>query len=269
MKSQLRAHAATACFPGLPFFGALEKFAQGVVEPHLGSVSFEHCQLCPQSFGVLSDSRIDEIKSKFPGTQFRLHANVHLPEFGRVLLDASTYRINTRPYYEALARASQRLGANAYTLHAGRRANCSLEEMGNNVREIRDLFGMRVGVEGLYPSRDGEWLLADWSDYQWLLNSGLDFALDLSHLNIVAKRARTREPSLVGELLASEHCIEIHCSSNNGVRDSHAVTTPDDWWLSMLNGSIPVNSGAVVFTEGNQYRQAVPPLAVHRADVQR
>ena len=90
-------------------------------------------------------------------------------------------------------------------------------------QEIEDLFGIPVGVEGHYPTPNGKqhWLISTWQEYQQLLESGVNYALDLSHLNILAVQTNHVEWSLVHELLSSPHCLEIHLSDNHGYADQH------------------------------------------------
>jgi len=81
-----------------------------------------------------------------------------------------------------------------------------------------------------------------------LLEARIDSAIDLSHLNIIAKRERKHRPDLVRDLLASEHCIEVHLSNNDGRADSHRPLDPASppWWMPLLKEI----RGATVFYEG-------------------
>ena len=108
------------------------------------------------------------------------------------------------------------------------------------------LFGCRVAVEGHYPTRGDVFHIATWAEYAALHESGVDFALDLSHLNIVASHSGVIETNLVREMLASEHCLEVHVSGNDGTRDQHARLTREPWWLSLLGD---VHPDAIVFCE--------------------
>ena len=89
-------------------------------------------------------------------------------------------------------------------------------------------------VEGMYPDDRKDWLIKNWEEYEWLLNSKLLYAIDLSHLNIVKKRLNTVDVGLVYELLSHPNCREIHLSHNHGNHDSHLQLKSkfyeDSWW---------------------------------------
>ena len=116
---------------------------------------------------------------------------------------------------------SKLLSASGYSLHSGYRKNASLEKMKDNVLEIQSFFPCDVMVEGMYPDDRKDWLIKNWEEYEWLLNSKLLYAIDLSHLNIVKKRLNTVDIGLVYELLSHPNCREIHLSYNHGNHDSH------------------------------------------------
>lgn len=151
-------------------------------------------------------------------------------------------------WFARAARVSQHLRAPAYTAHAGRRAESSLPEMLDNARRCADLFGCPVGVEGHYPSRGDTWLVSNWQEYRAMFESGVPYALDLSHLNIVAHHTGCLERGLVAEMLACERCLEVHVSANDGTGDQHAVCDTPPWWLTLLRHA---HRDAVVFSEGN------------------
>jgi uncharacterized protein (UPF0276 family) len=217
-----------------------------LVELLFGQLQVHHLQLVPQSTGQLTVEAAQCLAARHPGSQFRLHANV------RVLEQHRTADLSNLPehldWFSQAARVSQALGAAAYSAHAGRRANSTLASMFDNVRKAADLFGCPVAVEGLYPTPDDSFLLSTWSEYQVLLESGVLFALDLSHLNILARQSGRQELALVQELLASERCIEIHVSDNDGRSDLHRVCTRSTWWMPLL---ARINPHAVIFSEGN------------------
>jgi hypothetical protein len=126
----------------------------------------------------------------------------------------------------------------------------------DNTRRCSELMGCPVAVEGQYPTPDDEWLVSSWDEYRQLLDSDVCFALDLSHINILAHRSGRRDDGLVAEMLASDRCTEVHLSRNNGERDSHSVCDQPEWWTPLLKH---IHPGAVVFSEGNHRRRA----AVH------
>lgn len=250
----MQAQAATACLPGKKHYDAVAAIHGGIEEPMLGRLGHADIQLCPQHPTRIDDALVDKLLSDFPETRFRLHASVrlrgefeHIDEKNRRIIPDAANVGNWRWFQEA-ARLSRKLGAPAYTVHAGRRENASLEVMADNVRRMVDLFGCRVGVEGLYPERD-TWLIQDWEEYAWLLGSGLDYALDLSHLNIVARKTGTWEEGLVKEMLSSDHCIEVHLSNNDGLNDRHMKLEDAPHWWNWMDS---IHADAVVFSEGIQ-----------------
>jgi hypothetical protein len=60
-----------------------------------------------------------------------------------------------------------------------------------------------------------------------LLESGAHYALDLSHLHIVATASGYVEWGLLQELLASPKCLEVHLSGNDGSADQHNALDVD------------------------------------------
>jgi hypothetical protein len=111
-------------------------------------------------------------------------------------------------------------------------------------------MGLGVGVEGMCDSRD---LLSTWAELRWLLDSGLKYALDLSHVQIFAKREGKKDHGLLKDLLQSPACLEIHVSDNDGRRDRHdLLNTPPWWWRDFTDAASQIT--AVVFSEGRQLR---------------
>ena len=105
-----------------------------------------------------------------------------------------------------------------------------------------------VGIEGMYPAKGNPYLCSSWTEYRQLFDSGVRYALDLSHLNIVVRAERRIDAELVKDMLASPNCIEIHVSGNDGSHDQHRAIVGSEWWIGLLDQSHP---GAVVFAEGN------------------
>jgi len=243
-------HCATACFPGLDLRACVARLHEGIDEPLLGALSTAHIQLCPQTPGELTEAVCEALAEDYPDTRFRLHANARVDTRLR-MLDASTFCSSTLPYYARLADRSRRLGAEAYSLHAGYRANCTLDTMIDTVRRLTDLFGIPVAVEGLYPRADRPQLMAGWAEYEAVMRAGLPIALDLSHLNIVQTKEGAH-PDLAAELMAYAGTLEVHVSGNDGKADSHAVLERAPWWYGLLD-TAPAQ--AVVFSEGNQHRR--------------
>lgn len=233
-------------YPGLRFVDAMRR---AMADSDLAEV--RHVQLCPQNHGAL-DGQIDELKAIAPQTQYRLHANVRIEGHER-MFDASSTGAEADGYFRGLAAMSHRLGASVYTLHAGDRLGRSLSHLADRIHWLEDVFGHTVGVEGHYPALGNRYWLSSWEEYRWLLESNLDYALDLSHLHIVATRSHRVERTLTRELLASPRCVECHLSLNDGYSDLHAKMegTPDIWWAELL-GSL--NPAAETFYEGNEVR---------------
>lgn len=232
-------------YPGSTFLSAM---ARG----HTSGRSVGHVQICPQNFGCL-DATVDELMNHYPATRFRLHANVRLNGHARSF-DAGTEGPDADRYFRDMATISQRLGASVYTLHAGDHRGRPLSKLADRARWLEDQFGHRVGIEGLYPTAGKPWWLSSWDDYCWLLDAGIDYCIDLSHLNIVATRSRRLETSLARELIGSPRCCEIHVSANDGYADLHARVsrTPTVWWSTLLSAS---NPDAVIFDESNEVRE--------------
>lgn len=94
-----------------------------------------------------------------------------------------------------------------------------------------------------------------WDEYRLLFDSGVPYALDLSHLNILAHQSGQKEATLVQEMLACERCTEVHVSDNDGSGDWHQVCESKPWWYSLLSY---IHHDAVIFTEGNHRRMKEP-----------
>ena len=250
MKAGMTGHASLACWPGLRHEQAAQRLLTDNSEPLLGTLSTAHVQLVPQSFGILTEAVVDSLLAAFPNSRFRLHANVRVLPTHRIA-DLSGYRSHADWFCQA-ARISRRLAAPAYSAHSGSRSEATLAEMLDNARRCADLFGCPVGVEGQYPAEGDPWLVSSWAEYRQMFESGLPYALDLSHLNILATRSGVRDDTLLLEMLACERCIEVHVSDNDGQCDWHQVCEQPAWWFPLLPH---INPNAVVFSEGNHRRK--------------
>jgi hypothetical protein len=239
-------HPSMACLPGIRLLDAAAALVgTGATEPAFGRLDVGHAQLVPQSPDELTPALCDVLQGLYPATEWRLHANVRC-QAERVRADLSNFDEH-RGYFARLAQLHKRLGASAYTAHAGRRANCSLQGLADAVKRCEELFDALVGVEGLYPDDANTWLVSCWHEYEWLLGCGCRYALDLSHLKIVATREGRRD-DLVAALLSSPSLLEVHVSDNDGRRDAHDVTDASAWWFEFLELVPP---GIAIFTEGN------------------
>lgn len=250
--------ASLACWPGMTHLAAAQAAMQGASEPQVGALLTDHIQLVPQSVDVLDESLAALLASTWPSTQFRLHANV------RVLARRRWANLCTfardLDWFQAAARVHRVLGASVYSAHAGLRHEATLAELFDNARRCADLFGCRVAIEGQYPTAGDDahqFLLSSWAEYRSLLDSGLPYALDLSHLNILAHRSGHRDDALVADMLASPACLEVHVSDNDGRADAHRVLQREPWWWPLVRFIQP---GAVVFSEGNHARRLTERL---------
>lgn len=244
----MNACLSLACWPGLDYARVPELLARPHAEPLAGPLSTAHVQLVPQITGLLDEAHVDLLRAAFPSTRFRLHANVRVLPPHR-MADLSTFGSDD-DWFRQAARINRQLDAPAYSAHAGRRRHATLAQVLDNAQRCAGLFGCPVAIEGLYPDRQDTQLVSTWDEYRTVMDSGVPYALDLSHLNIVAHRYG-REDGLVADLLACERCIEVHVSDNDGHHDSHGVCTAPPWWFSLL---ARLNLEAVVFSEGNHKR---------------
>ncbi|UEC01679.1 hypothetical protein [Burkholderia vietnamiensis] len=247
----MKVHVSLACWPGLRHETAAARLHEPPVEPLFGTLCTSHVQLVPQNLGRLDEDLVDTLRVAHPGTHFRLHANVQVLDKRRIA-DLSGFDRHVDWFAQA-AHISQHLGAQVYTAHAGRRAESDLMGLFDNARRCADLFDCPVGIEGHYPTPGDTWLVSGWFEYRALFESGVPYALDLSHLNIVAHHSARLECSLVAEMLACERCLEVHVSTNDGMGDQHAVCDAPPWWLPLLRH---VHRDAVVFSEGNHLATA-------------
>lgn len=248
--TQRPVHVSLAAFPGTPFADAMALARAGVSEPLLGPLSSDHVQLCPQQRGVLDEALVDHLRDRYPTSRFRLHANVRV-ETQRQIRDWSSFDAG-HSYWHTLARLSRRLDAPAYSAHAGRRAESTLDAVFEAARRASDSFGCPCAVEGHYPTPGMIFHLDTWTEYARLLDARVPYAIDLSHLAIVAHHEGRVERSLVIELLAAPECIEVHLSANSGVSDEHQILEQPPWWWGLLAAVTP---SAVIFSEGNQFAQ--------------
>ncbi|PTT81799.1 hypothetical protein DBR42_17635 [Pelomonas sp. HMWF004] len=256
-----RIHPSLACWPGLTHWEAAERAIAGAHEPLWGELDASRVQIVPQGRDVFDVAMAWAFRARWPEVRFRLHANVRVLQ-PRRLVDLVDFNANA-DWFNRAAQVHRALGADVYSAHAGRRSHGSLADVLDAARRCADLFGSPVAVEGHYPVSDAAgfsphagpssdvYLLSTWSEHAELLASGLPFVVDLSHLNIIATQSRCRENGLVRELLASEACLEVHLSDNDGRRDSHGICSSAPWWHGLLPH---INPCAAVFTEGNHLK---------------
>jgi len=224
-------------------------------DPLFGILSLDHVQVCPQNCrSIFDESAAKALKDAYPDTRFRLHANVRVE--GRHKPDADLCAfLHYQDYFRQLASVSRVLEAPAYTVHAGVRRRSRWDDLMEHLEALEDWFGIPVGIEGHYPTPRNSYWIQDWAEYRKVLESGRPYALDLSHLNIVAVQSGVYDHVLTREMLASEQCIEVHVSHNNGQNDQHIPMDPNNppWWMDDLEAA---GEQAVIFYEGNLRRQS-------------
>ncbi len=231
----------------------LRDFVPNAPQEGFGSCSLQHIQLCPQTPDIYSESLLDIIQNHFPNTKFRLHANIRV-KAGVQFIDASSYDVRNHWYFERVSQLSNYIRAPMYSLHAGKRSNCSMFQLFQNIEKIQRLFDIPVLVEGMYPTTNNAYLVANWKEYRMFKDSGFPYALDMSHLNIVSNK-EGQNVDLVYDLIAHENCMEIHISHNNGRADAHQLISEGQWqnlwwkncWLEALKHRTTIPEH---FTEG-------------------
>jgi len=72
-----------------------------------------------------------------------------------------------------------------------------------------------------------------YNNLQAILDSSVPMCIDYSHVNIWCKN--NREETITQSLLASRKAVEVHLSSNKGVRDSHDYIEENEWFLPYLD----------------------------------
>lgn len=239
-------NGTTSCYPGDRFVDAIYNLAYHTYEPLIGKIQLKHCQLCPQSQGVMNVALIDEIKEKYPDTLFRLHSDVKIE--GHQCNDRNLSELHSNPhtydYFKALAKINRLLNSQPYIASPGQGAD--VKTLHDNAKRLMEYFETPVGVEAMYPG----FSISTWGEYKDMMDSGMYYALDLAHLNIVAKKERKQDLGLLMALMISENCLEIHLSDNEGRQDSNNILREEPWWFDTLMKAPTRN--AVLFTEGNQ-----------------
>ena len=241
-------HISLGAYGRLPHGLAIAKaLHQPCADPVLGELSPARMQLCPQGRGRLDVELAQELVKAYPTIEWRLHANVQLESCQRVV-DLAHWP-QERAWFTQLGQVSAALNAPAYTAHAGRRDQASVDQVLSAARDVEQLLGIPVGIEGHYPTPNGLWLFSCWAEYRKLFESGVHYALDLSHLHILATQSGRIEWSLLHEMVSSPQCLEIHVSANDGTADQHRLLHEPTWWLPLLMQPHPE---AVIFSEGKQ-----------------
>lgn len=252
--NQFDINATTANFPGTSYEEAIESVYQGIEEKALGKIQLKHMQLCPQNKGVLSSNFCEQLVEKFPQTHFRVHANARVHPILE-MFDASYDMTQERIvcYMKSLKNVNTLLKAPIYSYHAGRRT-ITYDQMRKNVLNLQEYLQIPVAVEGLYPSKRDNWFISSLKDYEALLTDEMNYALDLSHLQIVCHVEKTYDIDLIQALLSDKKCLEIHVSDNNCMADSHSKLDGEKWWFKAIEGA-KIQSHTHFFTEGNHARE--------------
>lgn len=177
--AQTSVNFSLACLPARsPIRAMTLAVDKEAADPLIGRLSFDHVQVCPQNcIEIFDEQAAGELREAFPGTRFRLHANVRVDDKHKPDADLSAFQ-KYRSYFQHLSRVSRALGADAYTLHAGVRRQDNWEDMLSFVDTIEDWFGIPVGIEGHYPTPGSQYWLNSWDEYRGLLESGKRFALE-------------------------------------------------------------------------------------------
>lgn len=267
----LQIQVSLACWPAASQLEALRACVRpdgssAMIEPLWGRLCAQHAQLVPQSRGIINEEYVAFLRQHYPSTQFRLHANARVQLLHRVVDIADYARPECRSWFNDAARISRLLGAPAYSAHSGLRARATVRDIVLASQRLADLFGCPVAIEGQYPTPpDNRFLIDSWEEYRELFDSGAYYALDLSHLNILAAKTGRIERTLTAEMLACERCLEVHVSSNDGHHDQHDVCQRHHppWWLALLEQH--THEKAVIFSEGDQRRARAqrPKAAPH------
>lgn len=246
MKSTLKQNVSLASYPGFSATTAMGLAVGSASDDALGTKRLDHIQICPQNTGALNGNVINELIAMSASSKFRLHANVRIEGCLSPRFDLSSlHEPSGREYFRRLAALSCHMKAEGYTLHPGDRRGTTFGEIRDQLEFLQDLFQCPVGIEGMYPGKG--YLLDTWNEYQALLEFGVKYALDLSHVNIVSCHEGKQERTLLAEMLSSDQCLEVHLSHNDGKRDSHERIVQPPWWIDLLDNIQP---HTVVFNEG-------------------
>lgn len=245
---------ASACFPGYPLETSVGLiYSKKPKEYFIENWDLSHIQLCPQHIGFITDKSANELKLKYPKTNFRLHANTRLfPKLKQ--FDAGSNIQDEADYILKLKTISNTLKSKSYSYHAPTSEMFNWQEIRNNVLFLQDYLQIPVAIEGLYPMKKTTYWDDSFSVYETFFNSDISFALDLSHLNIayskMCKNKQKEFSELAIKMINSPKCLEIHISSNDGTHDEHKTINSEEWWFNVLNKL--ENTNTVIFCESKQ-----------------
>ncbi len=245
---------ASACFPGYPLETAINfLFQKKPAEPFIKKWNYSNIQLCPQHIGFISEKSATEFLSKYQNTNFRLHANARL--FTKLKpFDAGSDIKENEEYIINLKKISTILCSNAYSYHAPTSVFFNWGQIRDNVLRLQDFLEIPVAIEGLYPMKKKTYWDNSFKIYETFFNSDLNYALDLSHLNIAYQQMEMAEQKEFTELaikmINDKKCLEIHISGNDGIHDEHKPIKGDEWWFNVLQNL--KNQNAIIFCESKQ-----------------
>jgi hypothetical protein len=246
-------HLSLGAYGSIPHQVAIDRaLTHPPSDPLLGRLSTTRLQLCPQNRGRIDTALAWGLRRNHPDIEWRLHANVMVETTPR-RVDLCDFA-HEQAWFKQVAQLSSVLHAPAYTAHAGRRSQATVLDVIQYAKDAEQLFGIPVGIEGHYPTSgraDHQWLFNSWVEYRVLHESNVHFALDLSHVHILATATQQIEWTLLQEMLSSPKCLEVHVSGNDGSHDQHQSLKAEDppWWESLLTYT---HADAVIFSEGKQ-----------------
>lgn len=234
---------ATSCYPGFNVEAATRQIVNDF------SLT-KYIQLCPQNnTEIITTDLLKSIRMEYPTIQFRFHANPRITK-NYLLVDLSSdFRTKkNKEYITTMRNMNDILGGSDYTIHAG--DNKNIKQIEYRVNYLSDFFGCKVGVEGLYTGIRG-YSLNSWSQYaELLIKTKINYAIDLSHINIIAKNESYNDFPLLAELLSSDRCIEVHISGNDGYCDRHEIYRSDDLYVNFyLDNMSRFNFKSILFLE--------------------
>lgn len=251
-------HPVLAIYPGLAPKSSFEAILKKPVD---GSVFLDtrKCQITPQNFCLWTPEKIIEFTDEYPDTEFRLHASIRVDGMSdcddvKPWYDLSRYAQSPRKgryYFEKLAELNQAIGSPCYTLHTGfRPKRDDMRSLARAYSQIESIMKCEIGIETLYPvgGSSSRYWISSWAEHEDLLKSGLNFVVDVSHLNIIFEH-EGRNDELVDRLFESKNLVEIHLSANDGLRDSHKSLSElnDEWWMPYVT---EYSGAADIFSEG-------------------
>jgi hypothetical protein len=211
----------------------------------IGKVGAPVLQICPQQSDLLTEASLDRLMESFPGVEIRFHSNIHVIT-QRVLRDVIDFDADD-VYWKRMKALGQHAGVTSYSAHAGFREKGSMKALFEQQQRMTDFLSIPVALEGHYPVRGNRFLASEWSEWEAMHNSGLPFVVDVSHAAIIANIKRERNDDLIGAMLASERCQEIHVSGNNEIADQHTELSGREWWWKLLSNRNPKSH---IFYEG-------------------